>query len=137
MIRKIVSVVVGALFLAMSYVSINAQLTYAVSCPSGSLNSEATSLGGCNIPKEEEGGGGSIWTTVQTIINVILGVLGVVAVVMIILGGVQYMTSAGDASKLAKAKNTILYAIVGLVVALMAYAIVNFVLNNVFGGESS
>ena len=50
----------------------------------------------------------------------------------IILGGVQYTTSAGDSSKVKKAKDTIMYGIIGLVIALMAYSIVNFILSNVF-----
>lgn len=66
------------------------------------------------------------------VINVILGLIGFIAIVMIIIGGISYTTSQGDAAKTAKAKNTILFSIVGLVVALLAFAIVNFVLNNVF-----
>jgi hypothetical protein len=70
--------------------------------------------------------------TVNTIINVIIGVIGFVAVVVIILGGVQYTTSAGDPGKVKKAKDTILYGIVGLVIALLAFAIINFILSSVF-----
>ena len=66
------------------------------------------------------------------IINVALGVIGFVDVVMIIKGGVQYTTSSGDAAKVTKAKNTIMYGVVGLVIALLAFAIVNFILGNVF-----
>lgn len=74
----------------------------------------------------------NLMSTLATIINVALGVIGFVAVVMIIMGGVQYTTSAGDAAKVTKAKNTILYGIVGLVIALLAFAIVNFILGQVF-----
>lgn len=66
------------------------------------------------------------------IINVILGVLGVVAVAMIIMGGIQYTTSQGDPAKAQKAQKTIIFSVVGLVIALLAFAIVNFVLTNVF-----
>lgn len=72
-----------------------------------------------------------------TIINVVLGVIGFVAVLMIIYGGFLYTTSAGDSSKVTKAKNTIMYGIVGLVIALLAFAIVNFVLKSLFQGGSS
>ena len=68
---------------------------------------------------------------INTIINGALGVIGIVAVVIIIFGGVQYTTSAGDAAKVTKAKNTILYGVVGLVIALLAFAIVNFVIANI------
>ena len=70
----------------------------------------------------------------NTIINVVIGVIGFVAVAFIIFGGFQYTTSAGDPGKVKKAKDTILYGIIGLVVAMLAYAIVNFVLSNVFKG---
>ena len=65
---------------------------------------------------------------VKTIVNTLLYVLGAVCVIVIIIGGVFYVTSMGNASSVEKAKNTILYAVVGLVVALLAYAIVNFVI---------
>ena len=68
---------------------------------------------------------------VNTAINVILGLVGLVAVAVMILGGFQYTTSAGDTAKVTKAKNTILYGIVGLVIAVLAFAIVNFVISNV------
>lgn len=61
------------------------------------------------------------------LVNVVIGLIGVAAVVAIILGGIQYVTANGDAGKIATAKNTILYAVIGLVVAILAFAIVNFV----------
>ncbi len=70
---------------------------------------------------------------VINIINGIVGVLGLAAVIIIILGGVQYMTSTGDAGKVKKAKDTILYGIIGLVVCVLAFAIVNFVILNIIG----
>lgn len=65
---------------------------------------------------------------IQMIVNAIIFIIGIVAVVMIILGGISYATSQGDPSKVKKGKDTILYGIIGLIVALLAYAIVNFVL---------
>ena len=76
--------------------------------------------------------GSNLMDTVNTTINVILGVLGIVAVVIIILGGVSYVTSAGDPGKVKKAKDTILYGIIGLIIALLAYAIVNFILSSIW-----
>ncbi|NCU30606.1 hypothetical protein EOL73_02280 [Candidatus Saccharibacteria bacterium] len=64
---------------------------------------------------------------ITKIIQVILFIVGVLAVVMIIYGGTQYLLSAGDTAKIEKAKNTLIYSIVGLVVAILAYAIVAFV----------
>ena len=73
----------------------------------------------------------SLEDIVKSVVNVAMGVLGVVCVIMLIVGGYNYTMSGGDASKVTKAKNTILYAIIGLVIALLALAIVNFVLTNV------
>ncbi len=64
---------------------------------------------------------------VSTIIDTLLFVVGVLAVIMIIVGGIMYATSTGDSGRVSKAKNTITYAIVGLVVAMAAYAIVHWV----------
>lgn len=77
------------------------------------------------------GGTGSqadVGTIIKTIVNVLLFVLGAVSVVMIIIGGMKYTLSQGDSSSLTSAKNTILYSVIGLVVAIFAYGIVNFVL---------
>lgn len=65
----------------------------------------------------------------SNIINAILLVLGIIAVIMIIIGGIRYTTSNGDPGSTKAAKDTILYAVIGLIVAILAYAIVAFVLN--------
>lgn len=65
------------------------------------------------------------------VINLLLTVIGIIAVIMIIVGGIRYTTSNGDASQTKSAQNTILYAVVGLVIAIMAYAIVRFVVNRI------
>lgn len=64
----------------------------------------------------------------KTVVNILLFVLGAIAVIMIIIGGIRYTTSNGDSGSIKSAKDTILYSVVGLVVAILAYAIVNFVL---------
>ena len=71
---------------------------------------------------------------VKPTINIILWVVGVSAVIVIIVAGLKYVTSAGNPSAISSAKTTILYAVIGLVIAILAYAIVNFVLNS-FSGD--
>ena len=66
----------------------------------------------------------------KLVTNVLLFIIGAISVIMLIIGGIRYTISGGDSSAVTAAKNTILYAIVGIVVALFAYAIVNFVLDN-------
>ncbi len=65
----------------------------------------------------------------KQITNTILYIVGIIAVIMLIIGGIKYVISGGDAKKVTDAKNTILYAIIGLVIAFFAYAIVNFVIS--------
>jgi heme/copper-type cytochrome/quinol oxidase subunit 2 len=66
-------------------------------------------------------------TIIKNVINTLMFCIGIVAVGMIIFSGVKYATSMGDAGNITKAKNTLLYSVVGLVVTFLAYAIVNFV----------
>lgn len=75
--------------------------------------------------------GGDLETTIINIINAVIGVLGLVAVVVIIIGGINYMMSSGEAAKVKKAKDTILYGVIGLVICVLAFAIVNFVIANI------
>lgn len=64
---------------------------------------------------------------VTTLLNIIFSILGGVTLLFIVLGGFRYVISSGDPKNTAKAKNTILYALIGLAVTLSAAAIVNFV----------
>lgn len=73
-------------------------------------------------------GAGGLW---NRILSTFTFIIGAIAVLMIIIGGLRYVLSAGDATTLTSAKNTILYAAVGLVLAALANAIVNFVLTNI------
>ena len=60
-------------------------------------------------------------------VNIFLYFVGAVAVIVVIWGGFQYITSSGDSQKATTAKNTIMYAVIGIVVVVMSYAIVNWV----------
>lgn len=67
------------------------------------------------------------------ITNTVLLIVGLISVIMLVYGGLRYILSGGDSKKVTDAKNTVLYAIIGLIISLLAYAIVNFVLNSVIG----
>ena len=130
--KATVGLVIAVMWFALPMASIVAlsQPAMAVDCPWGSVRGSANTLAECNVKEDN-----SLIPTLQIIINVALGVLGLVAVIMIIMGGFNYMTSSGDTAKLTKARNTILYGVIGLVIALLAFAIVNFVLTNVFNNS--
>ena len=68
---------------------------------------------------------------ITNIVNSVIGAIGIVAVIFIVVGGVNYMASSGDATKVKKAKDTILYATIGLVICALAFAIVNFVIKSI------
>jgi len=65
------------------------------------------------------------------ITNTLLKGIGLIAVVMLVFGGFRYIISGGDSSKVTAAKNTIIYAIIGLIIVILASAIVNFVIGSV------
>lgn len=69
----------------------------------------------------------NISEVIKTVVNVLLFIIGIISVIMIIIGGIMYAVSAGDAGQVTKAKNTIFYALIGLAVAFFAFAIVNWV----------
>ena len=64
---------------------------------------------------------------IVSVVNLLLYIVGIVAVIMIIVGGMKYLTSSGDSGKVTSAKNTVVYAVVGLLVAIFSWVIVNFI----------
>lgn len=70
----------------------------------------------------------------RTIVDVMLFLIGAISVIMLIIGGIRYVVSGGDSTAVQNAKNTILYAIVGIVVAILSYAVVRFVIDS-FAGQ--
>ena len=80
---------------------------------------------GCGKGLLEKGG------FVNNAINTALLIIGALSVIMIIIGGLRYVLSGGDAAGLKSAKDTILYSLIGLVVALLSFAIVGFIINRV------
>lgn len=92
--------------------------------PADDISNGVQSVGGKAASTDE------LNTGIRTVVNVLLFLLGAIAVIMIIIGGIRYATSNGDSSATKAAKDTILYACIGLAVALLAYAIVNFVITS-------
>lgn len=89
---------------------------------------------GDGVPTNLMEGDGSL---VRRIINFMLIGIAIISVVMLIVGGFRYVVSGGQKEAVNSAKNTILYAIVGLLIALFAYAIIKFVVNVALSGGSS
>ncbi len=87
----------------------------------------STTSRNCDIDDPDE----RVNTIIETVINIFSLVVGVVAVIMIIIGGIKYITSGGDSTGVSGAKQTILGAIIGLVIVALAQVIVRFVLQRV------
>lgn len=87
--------------------------------------------GGCQT--DVNAGTDTITETISKVINFFSAIVGIVSVIMIIYGGFKYISSGGDSGNVTSAKNTIIYAVIGLVVVAMAQFIVQFVLGKVIG----
>lgn len=114
---RIAAILTGLLFcfLAMS-ASVEAQGVWGACTGQGSeICAEATA-------------GSEATSIVKNLINVFLFAIGILSVIMIVHSGLKYTTSRGDAEQIKSAKNTLLYAVVGLIVASLAFTIVNFVI---------
>lgn len=107
----------------------------------GVFTPAVSAANGINICSGENGGDKSVYCQnrgsgetqvngiIKTIVEVLLTAVGAISIIMIVIGGIMFALSSGDAQKAAKARNTVLYAVVGLAVSLFASAIVNFVFN--------
>lgn len=123
--RKILVIV--ALIVGVLSISATGNLVYASSSASipGGIHS------GIKEAEKAHGGSGDLMGFFKKIVNTFLFLIGAIAVAMIVYAGFQYVNSGGDSGKVSAAKNTILYAVIGIVVATLAYAIVNFVVSNI------
>lgn len=99
-------------------------------CDDDQISDELKEAAGC---RELERQDDTIFPAVKFFIDVVLSVVGVIGVGVIIYGGVSYTLSTGDAVKVNRAKNIILYGVVGMVVAGLAYVIVEFVSRSIPG----
>ena len=127
-IKKIIiagAVSLGIMSLFAGY-SVGAVDILGEACANGASSTKV-----CEDVSNAEAGGENI---IKSIINILLFLLAAIAVIVIVISGIVYTTSGGNTSQVSTAKNMLLYAIVGLVVAILAYAIVNFVVLRTQGG---
>ena len=95
-------------------------------CSNPNVSQEVKNASGCG-----GGGGQTLDNALSSILKAIILIMGLVAVVFIIIGGINYITSGGDAAKVKKARETILYAVIGLIICALAFAIVQFVISDI------
>lgn len=104
-------------------------------CPPGSKNPGAANIAACNIDPDHKGD--DLISDTNKIINVVIGVLGVVAVAVVIYGGFLFLTAQGDPGKIKKGKDSITWGIIGLIIALLSWSIINFVLSSTMGAPAA
>ncbi len=97
-------------------------------CDNTNISADIKAASGC-----PNGNVSDLQSVITNILNGVIAASGLVAVIFIIIGGINYMTSNGDSAKVQKAKNTILYACIGLIICALAFAIVNWVIKSVIG----
>lgn len=126
--RKCIKIFVSILASVLGLSTILGTFVYADDsiCNNPNISSEIRDASGCN-----GGGSPTLPNVITSILNTIIGISGLVSVAFIIIGGIQYMTSSGDANKTKKAKDTIIYATIGLAICALAFAIVNWVISSV------
>lgn len=133
-LRKTLAVAGATLMLALApAVALVPSAVYADSigdCLSQGSNLDAAINNGCD-PGDTSQGTERIQRIITTIVNIFSVIVGIVAVIMIIWGGFKYITSGGDSGNITSAKNTIIYAVIGLVVVALAQFLVQFVLDRV------
>lgn len=126
-------IIPALVFSALTTASLNTSPAYAANalteeaCKSGDAQQKAAL--GC----EQEAQAPSV---IQNLLNAVIALVGIIAVGMIVVAGQRYITSNGDPGQVQQAKNMILYSIVGIIVAVLSFAIVNFVLSGVFSPQS-
>jgi glucose uptake protein GlcU len=135
MLKKVSAalLIVPALVLSLGAAPVYAQATGCDVVTTGGISHGAECAKPTNAPSQLFGPN-SIFVTVT---NIMLFIIGAIAVIMLIIGGIRYVVSAGDQNAVTSAKNTILYAIIGIVVAFLAYAAVNFVSTQLTAGTTT
>ena len=126
-LKKFTLIILGVV-LVFAVSIFTSQNTFASSIIDG-----ANAARGNGQPAELFGTGGVI----TTITNILLFIVGALSVIMLIFGGLRYVVSGGNSTAVTAAKNTILYAIVGLVIAFLAYAAINFVMTSLAPGSTT
>ncbi len=120
-----------ALFVTMNLVALPA----AVSTVSAASCDTTTITGGANCANPgttskglfDQGG------IFQSVVHIIIFLVGAIAVIMLIVGGIRFVVSGGNEQAVTAARHTILYAVIGIIVAILAFAIVDFVIKQVSG----
>ena len=129
MSNKLKSILISTLMVAVMVFGVSIIYQTGNTEIAGAVNSEITS--GMNATSAGTSTPTNANVVIKNVTNIMFFIIGAVSVIMLIYGGIRYTTSGGNANSVTAAKNTVIYSIVGLVISILAYAIVNFVVTNI------
>ena len=125
MSNKLKSILISTLMVAVMVFGVSIIYQTGNTEIAGAINSEITS--GMNATSAGTSTPTDANVVIKNVTNIMFFIIGAVSVIMLIYGGIRYTTSGGNANNVTAAKNTIMYSIVGLIIAILAFAVVNFV----------
>ncbi len=126
-IKKIsLSIFIVASLLGISSLFVSELSTPVLADTTAQIRQGSNAVGG----DEAGNGGNQVKVVIKNVIGILSFLVGLIAVLMIVIAGFRFVTSNGDSNTVSSAKNTIIYAVIGIVITVMAYAIVNFVIDN-------
>ncbi|MBR3131974.1 hypothetical protein IKG33_00970 [Candidatus Saccharibacteria bacterium] len=134
--KKILISIISLIFLLSSFLFFFSPTVSAAKCSNDVCNSDkypASVKSACGCKAQAD----TFSSVIQNILSAVIAVSGLVAVVFIVIGGINYMTSTGDPGKTKKAKDTILYALIGLIICALAFAIVNWAATTINNSTSN
>ena len=129
MSNKLKSILISTLMVAVMVFGVSIIYQTGNTEIAGAINSEITS--GMNATSAGTSTPTDANVVIKKVTNTMFFIIGAVSVIMLIYGGIKYTTSGGNTNSVTAAKNTVIYSIVGLVISILAYAIVNFVVTNI------
>lgn len=136
-ITKIILASVLAIFGTVGLVAPSFAKTGGMDCSNPNLKSEIGDAAYSVACGDEDADDGEISNTIGEILKKIIGVTGIIAAIFVVIGAITYITAAGDPGKIKKGRDTIIYALIGLVLAALAFVITNAVIGAVNEGTDS
>jgi hypothetical protein len=132
-IKENISNMIKKVFLALALVGVTslgvASVTTFGSVQAATCNGSAVECARDGLDSTSNSNQTNLTDGFRIITNILLFLIGAISVIMLVIGGFRYVTSNGEASAVTSAKNTILYALIGVIVAILAYAAVDFVID--------
>lgn len=129
MMRKIKLILVSAIFAMAALTPVLAVSTANAQVSQSSKDAACEGLGAGTGNACTGGAGNSVGKLVATAVSILSWIVGVISVIMVLVGGLKFITANGDSSKITSARSTIIYALIGIAIAVSAQVLINFVVS--------